>query len=49
MSKEEYKYKRQAISAAKQLGYSCDVIARLKKATTENEVCRIMTTARLAM
>ena len=46
MSKEAYNYKREAIRAAKELCYSAEVIAALKLAKTEAEVCRIMTTAR---
>jgi uncharacterized 2Fe-2S/4Fe-4S cluster protein (DUF4445 family) len=46
MSMEEYKYKRQAITAENQLNYGEDVIKRLKAATTESEICRIMKTAR---
>lgn len=47
MSKDEYKYKRKAISAAKQLQYGNDVVADLFNATTEAEIIRIMTNARL--
>ena len=46
MSKEDYKYKRQAISAAKQLCYPDYIITKLRSAQTENEICRIMSTAR---
>lgn len=46
MSKEGYKYKRQAISAARQLCYPEYVIAKLRTAQTECEISRIMATAR---
>lgn len=46
MSSEEYKYKRQALCAAKQLGYHPSIIERLKNAQTEAEIERIMHTAR---
>lgn len=46
MSREAYNYKRQAIATAKDLCYSQSVILRLKKATTESEIARIMKTAR---
>ena len=46
MSRETYNYKRQAITTAKQLFYPESVILRLQSATTENEICRIMKTAR---
>lgn len=39
-------YKRQAIAAAKQLCYPEAVILRLKSATTDSEIARIMRTAR---
>ena len=46
MSRETYNYKRQAITIAKQLFYSESVITLLQSATTENEIARIMKTAR---
>ena len=46
MSRETYNYKRTAIVIAKQLYYPKSVILRLQSATTENEICRIMRTAR---
>ena len=49
MSKETYNYKRQAITIAKQLFYPQSVILRLQSATTENEIARIMKTARERM
>lgn len=39
-------YQEDAIQAAEELMYGDKVIERLKKATTEGEVCRIMVTAR---
>lgn len=39
-------YQGDAIQAAEELMYGDKVIERLKKATTEGEVCRIMATAR---
>ena len=49
MSREAYNYKRQAITIAKQLFYPQSVILRLQSATTENEIARIMKTAREKM
>ena len=46
MSRETYNYKRTAIRTAKDLFYPQSVILRLQSATTENEICRIMRTAR---
>lgn len=46
MPYEEYKYKRQAISAARDLGYSDEVISQLRKATCEAQIERIMRMAR---
>ena len=46
MSREIYDYKRQAIATAKDLYYPKSVILRLQSATTENEIARIMRTAR---
>lgn len=49
MSRETYNYKRTAISTAKELFYPESVILRLKSATTESEIARIMKTARERM
>lgn len=49
MSKDEYAYKRKAIRAAKDLCYPSEIITRLKNATTEIEIERIMATARKEM
>lgn len=46
MSRETYNYKRNAIKIAKELCYPNHIIAQLQSATTENEICRIMTQAR---
>jgi hypothetical protein len=46
MSRETYNYKRRAVSTAKDLCYSEETISRLKSATTEIEIIRIMTNAR---
>ena len=46
MSRETYNYKRTAIAIAKDLYCPKSVILRLQSATTENEICRIMRTAR---
>lgn len=48
MARNDYIYKLQAISAAKDLGYSKSVIAALRNATTANEISRIMCNARNA-
>ena len=48
MSREVYTYKQKAIAAAKQLYYTESVIKKLKAATTEIEISRIMKTAREA-
>lgn len=39
-------YKRSAIRAAKELCYDKEVIDKLKKATSDNEITRIMSSAR---
>ena len=39
-------YQEDAIQAAEELMYGDKVIARLKKAKTEADICRIMATAR---
>lgn len=49
MSKEFYDYKRRVISAAKDLHYDLLTINKLKAATNEEEIARIMTTARTRM
>lgn len=46
MSQEDYKYKRQAISAAKDLLYPERVLSQLRKATCEAQIERIMRMAR---
>jgi hypothetical protein len=46
MSRESYNYKRKAVSAAKDLGYSKEIVNLLKKATSEIEIARIMKSAR---
>ena len=48
MSRETWKYKTQAEVAARQLGYSKEVQEQVSKATTENEIYRIMNNARRA-
>jgi hypothetical protein len=40
------RYKRFALKAAKELCYSAEVLERIRNAVTDNEVCRIMITAR---
>lgn len=40
------RYKKFALKAAKELGYSDEVIERIKNAESDFEVSRIMTTAR---
>lgn len=44
----EAAYKQSAIRAAKELCYSKEVIDKLKKATSDNEIARIMYSARNA-
>ena len=46
MSKSEYVWRRQVYCAARELGYSERVISMLKAAKTENELTRIMVSAR---
>lgn len=46
MSRDTYDYRRRAISIAKQLNYGIETIVRLKNATTDYEIARIMKTAR---
>ena len=48
MSKETYNYKRTAITTARDLCYSDEVIIQIHNAKTENEISRIMRYARLA-
>ena len=47
MSRETYNYKRTAITAARDLCYSDEVIMQIRNAKTENEISRIMRDARL--
>ena len=42
----EQPYKKQAIIAAKELGYGKDVLDKINKAKSETEIARIMATAR---
>lgn len=42
----ESDYKGQAIKAADELGYGYDVISKIRKAKTDNEISGIMTEAR---
>lgn len=49
MSRDFYNYKRKVISAAKDLHYDSLTINKLKAATNEEEIARIMTTARTRM
>lgn len=46
MSRETYNYKRKALVTARELLYPSHVIARIKSATTEYEIERIMVQAR---
>ena len=46
MSRTEYFYKMQALKAARELGYKSSVIEKIKKATTENEIEKILRNAR---
>lgn len=39
-------YKKEAMTAAEELGYSYETVAKLDKAKTEEEISRIMTNAR---
>lgn len=39
-------YRRNAIQAAKELGYPADTVAEIKKAKTKDEISRIMSIAR---
>ena len=48
MSKEAYNYKRTAITTARDLCYSDEVMIQIHNAKTENEISRIMRDARLA-
>lgn len=48
LNMDEFKlYQKQAIEAADDLNYGPDVIARIKQATTNSEIARIMRQARL--
>lgn len=49
MCQTDWKYKRQAMSAAKQLGYGDATVERIKASNSVNEIARIMTTTRLNM
>lgn len=49
MCNTDWKYKRQAMTAAKQLGYGDTVISRVKASNSVIEIDRIMRTARLNM
>ena len=49
MCQTDWKYKRQAMTAAKQLGYGDTVISRVKASNSVIEIDRIMRTARLNM
>lgn len=42
----EQEYKKNALKAAKQLGYGKAVVEKIKAAKTDGEIARIMTTAR---
>ena len=42
-------YKKEAIKAAKQLGYGKETKDKIRKAKTESEISRILITARHAM
>ena len=42
MSESTKAYKREAITAARELMYSNEIIKRLNTATTESEICRLM-------
>lgn len=46
MSKEMYNYQRKAMTAAKELNYPVLVLDAIKNATSENQILRIMITAR---
>lgn len=48
MSRKMYNYKRTAITTARDLCYSDEVIIQIHNAKTENEISRIMRDARLA-
>lgn len=48
MSREVWLYKKQAVRAAKELGYSAEVQNKLSKATSDAEIYRIMNNARRA-
>ena len=45
--KDEFsKEKRQAVRAADELGYPCDLVARIKQANTEAEISRALAAGR---
>ncbi len=48
MSREMYNYKRTAITTARDLCYSDEVIIQIHNVKTENKISRIMRDARLA-
>lgn len=48
MSREMYNYKRKAIRIAKDFRYTTETIEAIANAKTENEITRILKTARLA-
>lgn len=46
-AEKEFKtYKRNAIKAAKELGYSDKIVKQVENGKTESEICRIMKDAR---
>lgn len=49
MSREMFNYKRFAIKAARELGYTKETIEKLNKANTEKEIEHIMVCARKEM
>lgn len=49
MSRDTWKYKKQAEVAARQLGYSREVQEQVSKATTEDEIYHIINRARRAL
>ena len=46
MLKKSNAYRKEAITAAKDLGYSKEIIDRIKQAKSHNEITRILTEAR---
>ena len=49
MSRETWLYKKRAVRAAKELRYSAEVQKNLNKATSDEEISRIMCSARRAL